>query len=130
MTDQAPVKPLEIRVRRASRRLEVDFEGDARFSYPAEYLRVESPSAAVQGHSPDQKVTVAGKAEVGIQSVDPIGHYAIRIVFDDGHDSGLYTWDYLFKLGQEHDERWQRYLEALAVKGLSRDPRQGRSATR
>ena len=133
MTDRpplTPVKPLEIRVRRASRRLEVDFEGDVTFSYPAEYLRVESPSAEVQGHSPDQKVTVAGKAEVGIQSVDPIGHYAIRILFDDGHDTGIYTWEFLFELGEQHDVRWQRYLEQLAVKGLSRDPRPGRSAAR
>ena len=133
MTDHPappPVKPLEIRVRRASRRLEVDFEGDITFSYPAEYLRVESPSAEVQGHSPDQRVTVAGKAEVGIQAVEPIGHYAVRVLFDDGHDTGIYTWEYLFTLGQEHDVRWQRYLERLAVKGFSRDPRPGRSAAR
>ena len=126
----ARAKPLEIRVRRASRRLEVDFEGGPNFKYPAEYLRVESPSAEVQGHSPDQRVTVAGKAEVGITSVDPIGHYAIRILFDDGHDTGIYTWDYLFQLGQEQGERWRRYLEELAVKGLSRDPRPGRPGSR
>ena len=114
--------PLEIRVRRASRRLEVDFADGVQFSYPAEYLRVESPSAEVQGHSPDQRVTVPGKAEVGIQSVDPIGHYAIRIHFDDGHDTGIFTWEYLVQLGQEHDERWARYLEELAVKGLRREP--------
>ncbi len=114
--------PVEIRVRRASRRLEVDFAGGVQFSYPAEYLRVESPSAEVQGHSPAERVTVPGKAEVGIQSVDPIGHYAIRIHFDDGHDTGIYTWEYLFQLGQEHDERWARYLEELAVKGLRREP--------
>ena len=118
----AGAKPLEIRVRRASRRLEVDFEGGAKFSYPAEYLRVESPSAEVQGHSPAERVTVPGKAEVGIQSVDPIGHYAIRILFDDGHETGIYTWDYLLQLGQEHDERWQRYLGELAARGLSREP--------
>ena len=117
--------PVEIRVRRASRRLEVDFAGGVQFSYPAEYLRVESPSAEVQGHSPEQKVTVAGKAEVGILSVDPIGHYAVRIHFDDGHDTGIFTWEYLFQLGTEQADRWQRYLEQLAVKGLSRDA-QGR----
>src|ERR1700709_2311147 len=109
--------PVEIRVRRASRRLEVDFADDLRFSYPAEYLRVESPSAEVQGHSPSEHVTVPGKLEVGIASVDPIGHYAVRINFDDGHDTGIYTWDYLLKLGQEQAERWQAYLDALAAQG-------------
>jgi DUF971 family protein len=118
--------PVEIRVRRASRRLEVDFPGDLRFSYPAEYLRVESPSAEVQGHSPSEHVTVAGKLEVGIASVDPIGHYAVRINFDDGHDTGIYTWDYLLQLGQEQTERWQAYLDALAAKGLSREARRSR----
>ncbi len=118
--------PLEIRVRRASRRLEIDFAGGEQFSYPAEYLRVESPSAEVQGHTPAERVTVAGKRDVGIRAVDPIGHYAIRILFDDGHDTGIYTWSYLHALGVEHDSRWQAYLQALAVKGLSRDPKPAR----
>ncbi len=122
--------PVEIRVRRASRRLEVDFAGGLRFSYPAEYLRVESPSAEVQGHTPAERVTVAGKLGVGITSVDPIGHYAIRIHFDDGHDTGIYTWDYLFQLGEEQTTRWEAYLAALAVKGLSREPPPARSARR
>lgn len=122
--------PVEIRVRRASRRLEVAFAGDQRFSYPAEYLRVESPSAEVQGHSPAERVVVAGKQDVGIASVDPIGHYAIRIHFDDGHDTGIYTWDYLLQLGQEQEARWQAYLAMLAVKGLSREARPARSARR
>ncbi len=87
--------PTEIRVRRATRRLEVDFADGQRFSYPAEYLRVESPSAEVQGHSPDQRVLVAGKQDVGISTVEPVGHYAIRILFDDGHETGIYTWDNL-----------------------------------
>jgi DUF971 family protein len=122
--------PLEIRVRRASRCLEVDFEGGLQFSYPAEYLRVESPSAEVQGHTPAERVTVAGKREVGIKSVDPIGHYAICIHFDDGHDTGIYTWTYLMELGQDHEQRWNAYLAALAVKGLSREPQPARSARR
>lgn len=122
--------PVEIRVRRASRRLEVDFDGDLQFRFPAEYLRVESPSAEVQGHSPTERVIVPGKRDVGISSVDPIGHYAIRIHFDDGHDTGIYTWDYLLRLGQEQDARWQAYLAALAVKGLSREPQPARSARR
>jgi DUF971 family protein len=113
--------PTEIRVRRASKRLEVDFEGGQRFSYPAEYLRVESPSAEVQGHGPKEHVLVPGKQDVGITSVDPVGHYAIRILFDDGHDTGIYTWEYLLTLGQEQEQRWQAYLAALAVKGLSRE---------
>ena len=119
------VTPAEIRIRRASRSVEIDFSNGATFRYPAEYLRVESPSAEVQGHSPSEKVTVPGKAGVGIASVDPIGHYAIRINFDDGHDTGIFTWDYLLQLGQEHDERWQRYLEALEVKGFSREAKPG-----
>ena len=114
--------PVEIRVRRATKQLEIQFEGERRFSYPAEYLRVESPSAEVQGHSPAERVTVPGKQLVGIASVDPIGHYAIRINFDDGHDTGIFTWDYLVRLGQEQAERWQAYLAALEAKGLSRDP--------
>jgi DUF971 family protein len=114
--------PLEIRVRRASRRLEIDFEGGHRFTYPAEYLRVESPSAEVQGHSAADRVLVYGKAEVGIATVDPIGHYAIRIHFDDGHDTGIFTWAYLLTLGQEQTQRWAAYLAALEAKGLSREP--------
>jgi DUF971 family protein len=115
--------PVEIRVRRASRRLEVDFEGGLRFTYPAEYLRVESPSAEVQGHSSKDRVLVYGKAAVGITAVDPIGHYAIRIHFDDGHDTGIFTWEYLLTLGQEQTQRWAAYLAELEVKGLSREPR-------
>lgn len=113
-------KALEIRVRRASKRIEVDFEGGQQFSYAAEYLRVESPSAEVQGHSPEQKVLVAGKRHVGINSVEPIGHYAIRILFDDGHETGLFTWVYLQQLGVEQEQRWSAYLAALAEKRLSR----------
>jgi DUF971 family protein len=114
--------PVEIRVRRASRRLEIDFEGGQTFTYPAEYLRVESPSAEVQGHSAKDKVLVFGKADVGISTVDPIGHYAIRIHFDDGHDTGIFSWPYLLTLGQERTVRWAAYLAALEEKGLSRQP--------
>ncbi len=113
--------PAEIRVRRASRTLEVDFDDGLHAVLAAEYLRVESPSAEVQGHGPNERRIVAGKAMVGIAAVEPIGHYAVRIRFDDGHDSGIFTWAYLYQLAREHPERWQAYLEALAVKGLSRD---------
>lgn len=112
--------PVEIRVRRALRRLEIDFDDGSTFSLPAELLRVESPSAEVQGHSPSQKVTVAGKREVGIQALEPVGNYAVRIVFDDGHATGIYSWPYLHKLGREQERIWAAYLDALAQKGLSR----------
>lgn len=114
--------PTEIRVRRATRRLEVDFDDQTRASLPAELLRVESPSAEVQGHSPHQKQVVPGKREVGIVAVEPIGHYAIRIRFTDGHDTGIYTWALLHRMGQEQSALWDAYLAALAEKGLSRDP--------
>lgn len=114
--------PTEIRLKRAERCLEVAFGDGARFTLPAEYLRVESPSAEVQGHGPGQKVLVAGRREVGILRVEPVGHYAIRIAFDDLHDSGIFSWDYLRQLGVEQADRWSAYEADLAARGLSRDP--------
>ena len=114
--------PTEIKLKRAERVLEVAFDDGTRFALPAEYLRVESPSAEVQGHGPGQKVLVAGRREVGIMRVEPVGHYAIRIAFDDLHDSGIYSWAYLHQLGREQAERWAEYERALAAKGLTRDP--------
>ncbi|WP_043338234.1 gamma-butyrobetaine hydroxylase-like domain-containing protein [Belnapia moabensis] len=114
--------PTEIRLIRAERLLEVAFDDGSRFRLPAEYLRIESPSAEVQGHGPGQKVLVAFRREVGILRLEPVGHYAIRIAFDDLHDSGIYAWDYLHRLGVEQAERWAAYEAALAEKGLSRDP--------
>ena len=114
--------PLEIRLRRASQALELDFDDGLRAVLPAEYLRVESPSAEVQGHGPGQKVLVSGKQDVNLAAVEPIGHYAVRIRFTDGHDTGIYSWAYLHQLAREHADRWHSYLQALAVKGLSRDP--------
>ena len=114
--------PSEIRLKRAEQVLEVAWPDGARFRLPAEYLRVESPSAEVQGHGPGQKVIVAGRRHVGIMAVDAVGHYAVRIVFDDLHDSGIYTWDYLYRLGREQAERWATYEAELAARGLSRDP--------
>lgn len=105
----------------ATRVLHVRFEGGARFALPAEYLRVESPSAEVQGHSPSQRQTVGGKREVGIRKIEPVGNYAVRLVFDDTHDTGIYTWRYLHELGREQDKRWTDYLAALNARGLSRD---------
>ena len=120
--------PTEIRLIRAERLLEVAFDDGSRFRLPAEYLRVESPSAEVQGHGPGQKVLVAGRREVGILRLEPVGHYAIRIAFDDLHDSGIYSWDYLHRLGVEQAERWAAYETALAEKGLSRAPPPRRKA--
>lgn len=114
--------PTEIRLKRAERAVEVAFEDGTRFTLPAEYLRVESPSAEVQGHGPGQKVIVAGRREVGIMRLEPVGNYALRIVFDDLHDTGIYSWAYLYTLGRERDERWSAYEAALAERGLSRDP--------
>lgn len=113
--------PVELRVVRAERRLEIEFDDGSRFDLPAELLRVESPSAEVQRHSPSQKVTVAGKRGVGIVEVEPVGNYAVRIRFDDGHETGIYSWSYLHRLGQEKAAIWSAYLAALEAKGLSRD---------
>jgi DUF971 family protein len=114
--------PLEIRLKREEKALEVDFEDGRTFRLPAELLRIESPSAEVQGHSPTQKTVVAGRRHVGIIGVEPVGNYAVRLRFDDMHDSGLYTWDWLYNLGENQEQIWQEYLEALEERGLSRDP--------
>lgn len=114
--------PTEIHLRRAERRLDIRYEDGQSFALPAEYLRVESPSAEVQGHGPEQKKIVSGRRAVGILRVEPVGHYAVRLVFDDLHDSGIYTWDYLYTLGVEQAGRWAAYEAELAARGLSRDP--------
>ena len=114
--------PVEIRLPKAEKLLEVTFDDGRVFALPAEYLRVESPSAEVQGHAPSERKTVAGRRHVGIMDVEPVGHYAVRLIFDDLHDTGIYSWEYLHRLGREQLWRWQAYLDALAAKGLSRDP--------
>ena len=114
--------PTEIRLNKAEHELVVTFDDGNSFTYPAEYLRVESPSAEVQGHSPSQKQIVPGRRHVGIMELEPVGNYAIRIVFDDLHDTGIFSWTYLHDLGREHDQRWAAYLDALEQRGLSRDP--------
>ncbi|MGF1476422.1 MAG: gamma-butyrobetaine hydroxylase-like domain-containing protein [Geminicoccaceae bacterium] len=122
-TDPAPDPwPTQIRVVRAEKRLEVDFDDGATFSLPAELLRVESPSAEVQGHGPGQKTILAGRRHVGIMQVEPVGRYAVRISFDDMHNTGIYTWAYLYHLGVNQDRVWRDYLLALKSRGLSRDP--------
>ena len=118
--------PLELRYERATRTLEIAFDNGERFSLPAEYLRVESPSAEVQGHGPSQKRTVAGRRHVGIMAIEPMGNYAVKIRFDDLHDTGIFSWSYLYELGRDQTRRWRNYLNELDSEGLSRDPRVGR----
>ena len=113
--------PTEIRLKSEERILEVDFPGGISWRFPAELLRVESPSAEVQGHSPEQKKTIPGKALVAITAVEPVGHYAVKLVFDDMHDTGIYTWEYFYELGPRIDEVWNNYLADIESKGLSRD---------
>jgi DUF971 family protein len=114
--------PEEIKVRKAEKRLDVRFEDGSLFEIPAELLRVESPSAEVQGHGPGEKTLVSGRSHVGIIAVEPVGNYAVKIVFDDLHDSGIYTWDYLYWLGSTQDQLMREYETALAAAGLSRHP--------
>jgi DUF971 family protein len=114
--------PTELRLRRADKALDIAFDDGRKFTLPAEYLRVESPSAEVQGHGPGQRVVVAGRIHVGIMDLEPVGNYAVRIKFDDLHDTGIYSWDYLYQLGVEQPKRWRDYLGALAEKGLKREP--------
>ncbi len=115
--------PEEIKVRKAENLLEVRFQDGNTFRLPAELLRVESPSAEVQGHGPGQKQLVAGRQHVAIIGVEPVGHYAIKLVFDDLHDSGIYTWDFLHWLGENQERIWADYEAALSAAGLSRDPK-------
>lgn len=114
--------PIEIKLHQRSRLLEVTFDSGDRFELPCEYLRVYSPSADVRGHGPGQGVLQVGKESVGISAIEPVGHYAVRLVFDDGHDTGLYSWEYLFELGRDRERNWAAYLEALARAGHLRQP--------
>jgi len=125
MADEFDTKhwPTELRLKQKEKLLEIDFDDGSRFRLPAELLRVESPSAEVQGHGPGQKTVVAGRRHVGIMKVEPVGNYAVRLVFDDLHDTGIYSWKYLYELGANLDARWQAYLDALERLGQSREPR-------
>jgi DUF971 family protein len=102
--------------------LELVYADDLRFALPCEYLRVFSPSAEVRGHGPGQEVLQVGKINVAIKEIKPVGNYALQLVFDDGHDTGIYSWDYLYQLGSQQQQRWQHYLEQLDAAGASRDP--------
>ncbi len=114
--------PTEIRLAKDRRSLTVAFDSGEQFALPAEYLRVKSPSAEVQGHSPDERVTVGGKRNVAVLEVLQVGTYAVRLMFDDMHSTGIFSYEYLLELGQRHDEYWREYVDELAAKGLTRDP--------
>jgi len=118
---QAQAWPSELRLHKDRKTLTVTFDGAGSFDLAAEYLRVKSPSAEVQGHSPDERKTVSGKRNVGIMEILPIGNYAVRLVFDDMHSTGIFGWDYLLDLGRNHANYWQGYIDELAAKNLSRD---------
>jgi len=115
-------RPSEIRLKSEEKILEVDFEDGKTMALPAELLRVESPSAEVQGHGPSQKKTIPGCRHVGIMDVEAVGNYAVKLKFDDMHDTGIFSWDYLYDLGARQDEIWADYVAALEAQGLSRDP--------
>ena len=116
------IRPTDIRLHQASKVLEITFEDGQSFKLSCEYLRVFSPSAEVRGHGPGQEVLQIGKQNVNITAIEPIGNYAVRLVFDDGHDTGLYAWDYLYELGAEQEHNWQVYLERLQQAGQARQP--------
>ena len=128
MTQVTP-QPTELTVHRGSRMLEIGFDDGARFRIPFALLRIYSPSAEVRGHGPGQEVLQTGKRDVLIDSLEPVGRYAVQPVFSDGHDSGIYTWEYLYYLGQERERLWQQYLQRLQQAGVERDaPMQAASA--
>ncbi|MCC7046334.1 MAG: DUF971 domain-containing protein [Alphaproteobacteria bacterium] len=118
--------PLEIRYSKEKKELAIQWDDGRTVTYPAEFLRVQSPSAEVQGHGPGQRVTVPGRMHVGIMAIEPVGNYAVRLEFDDLHDTGIYSWQYLRRIGEERDKLWAEYLAALEAQGLSRDPRAAR----
>jgi DUF971 family protein len=114
--------PTELRLSKDGKTLNVAFDSGEQFALSAEYLRIKSPSAEVQGHSPSERQTVPGKRNVMIIEIQPIGNYAVRLTFDDMHSTGIFTWDYLAELGRNHAGYWQDYVDELAAKGLSREP--------
>jgi len=115
-----PATPTDIRLRRRSRLITVRFDDESEFDLPFEYLRVHSPSADVKGHGPGQEVLQTGKESVQVTAIEPVGHYAVRLVFDDGHNTGLYTWQYLHELGRDQLSNWQSYLDRLEAAGYAR----------
>ncbi|MDH5502262.1 MAG: DUF971 domain-containing protein [Gammaproteobacteria bacterium] len=119
------ITPSEIRLRKKSRLLSLAFDDGSSFDLPFEYLRVFSPSAEVKGHGPGQEVLQTGKQAVNVTAIEPIGHYAVRLVFDDGHNTGLYTWKYLHELGVNQESNWKSYLDRLKAAGYAGRPHAG-----
>ena len=120
--DRKTPRPTEINLHQVSRVLDISFDDGASFSLPVEYLRVFSPSAEVRGHGPGQEVLQFGKAEVNVSAIEPVGMYAVKLVFTDGHDTGIYSWEYLYDLGVKRDNNWSSYLARLAAAGKKREP--------
>ena len=120
--DESTPAPTEIKLHQKSRVLEITFADGKRFELPFELLRVYSPSAEVRGHGPGQEVLQVGKKDIDITHVEPVGSYAVQLAFSDGHDSGLFSWDYLYGLGMKQDEMWQHYLQRIKEAGASREP--------
>ncbi|MBT7951217.1 MAG: DUF971 domain-containing protein [Gammaproteobacteria bacterium] len=121
MPEKKP-RPVSINLKKKSRLLNIDFDDESSFELSCELLRVYSPSAEVRGHGPGQEILQLGKENVSINEVEAVGNYAVKLVFDDGHDSGIYTWDFLYDLGTKHDDYWKSYLHALAHAGHERKP--------
>lgn len=113
--------PSEVRLKDSGHLLHINFENGSAFDLPAEYLRVMSPSAEVQGHTPQERVTLGGKEKIAVIGIEPVGTYAIRLTFDDLHSTGIFSWDYLYDLGARHSQNWAFYLSELEAYGLSRD---------
>lgn len=128
--DKTTPSPTEIKLHQKSRLLEIAYADGAHYSLPFEFLRVYSPSAEVRGHGPGQEVLQIGKKDVQITQIEPVGSYAVQLVFSDGHDSGIYSWDYLYKLGASQDAMWAHYLERMQAAGASREPGTGVFAQR
>ncbi|HZZ93478.1 MAG TPA: DUF971 domain-containing protein [Usitatibacter sp.] len=120
--DRKSPRPVEIELHQVSSMLDISFDDGRSFSMPCEYLRVFSPSAEVRGHGPGQEVLQVGKRDVGITAIEPVGMYGVKLVFTDGHDTGIYSWDYLYDLGQRFDANWHTYLKRLEQAGKSREP--------
>jgi DUF971 family protein len=123
--DKTTPIPTEIKLHQVSRKLEIAFNDGARFELPYEFLRVYSPSAEVRGHGPGQEVLQLGKKNIGIKSVEPVGSYAVTLTFSDGHDTGIYSWEYLYELGANYVALWDRYLSRMEAAGASREPLAG-----
>lgn len=121
--DSKTPRPTEIKLHQKSRLLEIAFDDGKRYSLPCEYLRVFSPSAEVRGHGPGQEVLQVGKRNVDIKEIEPVGVYAVKLVFSDGHDTGLYSWEYLYELGEKQESSWKSYLARIEQAGASRDPK-------